>query len=253
MSYNILIVEDEHIARQQLIKKLNQLLSDIQYTECTSVAEAVDYFEAGNNPHLCFFDIQLSDGISFQIFDFCKVLSPVIFITAFDEYAIKAFKVNSIDYLLKPLIISDLENAINKWKSGVFQIENRTTYQNLNSTLNFQNKAYKSRFLIKIGSKFVPISIEDIFWFYVSDGGVYAVDGANSRYLIDYTLDEIEAMVDPKLFFRLNRKFLNHSKSIKKLTSQLNGKLNVEIFPSPLEDVTVSRDKSSIFKNWLDQ
>jgi two-component system, LytTR family, response regulator len=249
---NIIIIEDEKPAARLLQRKLEKLGYTIQ-TLLHSVEESIAWFNSNSHPDLIFLDIQLSDGLSFEIFNTIEVKSPIIFTTAYDEYALRAFKLNSIDYLLKPIDEEELETAINKFQNQ-FQ-------KNAVSSLDFEaikrmlvnpvQKEYKNRFSVKIGNQIKVISIDEIECFFSENKGTYLHTIDNRDYLLDSSLEQLEAELNPDSFYRISRKFIIPLQSIKEIQVHTNSRLKV-ILPSYKNDeVIVSREKVSDFKNWI--
>jgi DNA-binding LytR/AlgR family response regulator len=249
---NIIIIEDEKPAARLLQRKLEKLGYTIQ-TLLHSVEESIAWFNSNSHPDLIFLDIQLSDGLSFEIFNKIEVKSPIIFTTAYDEYALRAFKLNSIDYLLKPIDEEELETAINKFQNQ-FQ-------KNAVSSLDFEaikrmlvnpvQKEYKNRFSVKIGNQIKVISIDEIECFYSENKGTYLHTIDNRDYLLDSSLEQLEAELNPDSFYRISRKFIIPLQSIKEIQIHTNSRLKV-ILPSYKNDeVIVAREKVSDFKNWI--
>ena len=249
---NIIIIEDEKPAARLLQRKLEKL--DLKVTILLhSVEESISWFSTNEHPDLIFLDIQLSDGLSFEIFEKITIKSAVIFTTAFDEYALRAFKLNSIDYLLKPIDDDDLQMAVAKFKA-----QNNTSS---NLSLDFEtikkmlinpiDRTYKKRFTIKIGQQLKMIAIEDVECFYSENKGTYLHTFDNRNYLLDQTLETLETDLNPEDFFRVSRKFIISIKSIKEIQIYSNSRLKV-ILPTYKEDeIIVSREKVSDFKNWI--
>ncbi|WP_166922082.1 LytR/AlgR family response regulator transcription factor [Flavobacterium poyangense] len=251
-----LIIEDEKPAARLLQRKLEKLNIVVE-TMLHSVEESIDWFSNNSHPDLIFLDIQLSDGLSFEIFEKIDIKSAIIFTTAYDEYALKAFKLNSIDYLLKPIDEEDLDIAVTKFKSRIPKLES----ENANLQLDFEQirkmlsnpfeKEYKKRFTVKIGQQLKIIGIDEIECFFSENKGTYLHTFDNRNYLIDSTLEILEQEVDMKDFFRVSRKFIVSLKAIKEIQVYTNSRLKV-ILPSYKEDeVVVSREKVQDFKNWL--
>lgn len=249
---NIIIIEDEKPAARLLQRKIEKLGLEVAQM-LHSVEEAIEWFQANKHPDLIFLDIQLSDGLSFEIFEQIDIKSAIIFTTAFDEYALRAFKLNSIDYLLKPIDEEELEIAVNKFKNQ--------QQKNSVSSLDFEmikkmllgneNKEYKKRFSVKIGQQLKVIGIDEVECFYSENKGTYLHTLENRNYLLDCTLEQIEAEIDPKDFYRVSRKFIIPLKAIKEIQVYSNSRLKV-ILPSYKEDeVIVSREKVSDFKSWI--
>jgi two-component system LytT family response regulator len=261
MQIKVLIIEDEAPAARRLKKLLEEINQDIVVLdEKDSVEGAVEWIQNNPAPDLFLMDVQLSDGISFDIFNKVEVPAPVIFTTAYDEYALKAFKVNSVDYLLKPVNSEELEAAINKFITASSQgdinspLAQAAQIEQVLETMNIKPKAFKSRFLIKIGDKYISVPTEQIAYFYTEDKGVYLVTkDEKHRYPVDHSLDEIDKLLDPDIFFRLNRQYIACIDNIVKFHTYFNGKLKVFLDPEPGHEVVVSREKASIFKSWLDR
>ncbi|WP_343618585.1 LytTR family DNA-binding domain-containing protein [Flavobacterium sp.] len=251
-----LIIEDEKPAARLLQRKLEKLEVTVE-TMLHSVEESVEWFSNNQHPDLIFLDIQLSDGLSFEIFEKIDIKSAIIFTTAYDEYALKAFKLNSIDYLLKPIDEDDLEAAVSKFKSRLPKAPAETS----NLQLDFEQirqmlsnpfeKTYKKRFTVKIGQHLKVINTEEIECFFSENKGTYIHTFENRDYLIDSTLEILEQELDKKDFFRVSRKFIVPLKAIKEIQVYTNSRLKV-ILPTYKEDeVIVSREKVQDFKSWL--
>ncbi len=253
----VLIIEDEAPAFRRLQKILEEVIPDVQIVDVIdSVEEAVKWMRNHQLPDLLFMDIQLSDGISFEIFDQVTIDKPVIFTTAFDEYMLKAFKVNSIDYLLKPIKKEDLERSFRKYESLKTQFGHVGPLIDMGSLLHqirAEDKQYKSRFLVKQGEKLISIETSHIAFFYTANGVVHLLTNQNRNYLMDQTLEEINLQLDPKMFYRANRQFIVQFAAIAHVERYYKGKLLVETTPSAPESVIVSAEKAAEFKKWLDQ
>lgn len=252
---NVLIIEDEAPAA----RRLQKLIMDAEphanvLAVLDSIESGVEWLQKNTHPHLLFLDIQLSDGTSFEIFKKVEVKCPVIFTTAYDEYALQAFKVNSIDYLLKPIEPSALEKSISKFRHLRDQfIEPGEELHNLLKTLQQTPKEnYKSRFLVKTGQRLIPVSIEEVAYFYAHDKMVYMITTDKRKYPMDHSLDEMEEMLNPQQFFRANRQFIIALNSVAGIHHFFNSKLKVQLNPAVDEDVIVSREKAGTFKSWLD-
>ncbi len=247
------IIEDEAIATRQLQRLLQNAEANIEIVQTLqSVREAVDWLgQNSTDLDLIFLDIQLTDGLSFQIFETIQINCPIIFTTAFDEYAIKAFQLNSIDYLLKPIQQTDLNRAIQKYQA----LEKKPLaidYQQLAKSIKLQEKQYKTRFLVKSGKSLQPIPIEQIAYFIADGNLVLLVTTAGKRYPINYTLGELETQLNPQHFFRINRQIMTHIQGIAKVDTWFKGKLAVQLVPNLSEKTIISQQKASVFKNWLD-
>lgn len=251
-----IIIEDEKPAARLLQRKVEKLGVQVQ-TMLHSVEDAVQWFSANKHPDLIFLDIQLSDGLSFEIFEKVEIKSAVIFTTAYDEYALRAFKLNSIDYLLKPIDEDDLEVAVAKFKSLLPKQE--VPVQNL--ALDFEQikkmltnpfeKNFKKRFTVKIGQHLKVIAVDEIECFFSENKGTYMHTYDNRNYLIDTTLENLEQELDPKDFFRVSRKFIIPMKAIKEIVLYSNSRLKVVLPTYKEDDVIVSREKVTDFKEWI--
>jgi DNA-binding LytR/AlgR family response regulator len=254
--YKVLIIEDEKPAAEwirQLILKFdpkNLILSTID-----SVRGAVEWFQQNAAPDLAFMDIQLADGQSFEIFDQVKVPCPVIFTTAYEEYAIKAFKVNSIDYLLKPIAYQELEAALLKFGRlvGNSPATPLVTSDLLQKVQKMLRRQYKTRFIIKVGEHLKSIPVEDIQFFYSLEKATFLCTSDFKTYVVDYSLDRIIDMVDEQMFFRVNRKYILSNHSIADIVFYSNNRLKIKLKNPREESIIVSRDKVSAFKEWLDR
>jgi DNA-binding LytR/AlgR family response regulator len=248
-----IIIEDEKPAARLLQRKLEKLNIKVGVM-LHSVEESLEWFSNNEHPDLIFLDIQLSDGLSFEIFEKMEIKSAVIFTTAYDEYALKAFKLNSIDYLLKPIDEDDLEAAISKYKTRLPKPETNLSldFEQIRKMLsNPFEKNYKKRFTIKIGQHLKVISSDEIECIFSENKGTYIHTFDNRNYLLESTLEVLENELDPKEFYRISRKFIIPLKSVKEIVVYSNSRLKV-ILPSYKEDeVIVSREKVSDFKNWI--
>ncbi len=248
---NILIIEDERPAADRLKKMVSELLQDSQLNgHLDSITAAVKWLESNPAPDLIFCDIQLSDGLSFEIFDRVQVTSPIIFTTAFDQYAIKAFKLNSVDYLLKPIDPKELANAIEKFQS--FNIKPSIDLSQIKELLMPQTKVYKSRFMVKIGEKIQSVLTSEIAFFYSEERITFLENIEGKKFILDYTLDQLENMLDPKKFFRLNRKYIASYEAISEIHTYSNSRLKIRLKNCADNDILVSREKVGGLKEWLD-
>lgn len=250
-----ILIEDEKPAARLLQRKLEKLNIKVD-AMLHSVEESIAWFETNEHPDLIFLDIQLSDGLSFEIFEKVTIKSAVIFTTAYDEYALKAFKLNSIDYLLKPIDEEELEISISKFKKQFQKSENTTInldFEQIKKMLqNPFEKSYKSRFTVKIGQQLKIITVDEIECFFSENKGTYIHTLDNRNYLIDGTLEVLENDLDLKNFFRVSRKFIIPLRSIKEIQVYSNSRLKV-ILPSYKDDeVIVAREKVQDFKLWLE-
>ena len=247
-----IIIEDEKPAARLLQRKLEKLNIQVGVM-LHSVEEAIDWFSNNEHPELIFLDIQLSDGLSFEIFEKIEIKSSVIFTTAYDEYALRAFKLNSIDYLLKPIDEDDLEIAVSKFKARLPKQETvQLDFEQIKKMLsNPFEKNHKKRFTVKIGQHLKVIATDEIECFFSENKGTYLHTFDNRNYLMECTLELLEQELDPADFFRISRKFIIPLKAIKEIVVYSISRLKV-ILPSYKEDeVIVSREKVSDFKNWI--
>lgn len=249
---NIIIIEDEKPAARLLQRKVEKLGLQVN-TLLHSVEESINWFNSNTHPDLIFLDIQLSDGLSFEIFEHIDIKSAVIFTTAYDEYALRAFKLNSIDYLLKPIDEDDLETAVNKFKARNIAVPNLSLdFEMIKKMLvNPIERTYKKRFTIKMGQQLKMINIEEVECFYSENKGTYLHTLDNRDYLLDNTLEQLETELDPKDFYRVSRKFIIPMKAIKEIQLHSNSRLKV-ILPTYKDDaVIVARERVNDFKEWL--
>lgn len=249
---NVIIIEDEKPAARLLLRKL-QKLDITAETMLHSVKEAVSWFGVNEHPDLIFLDIQLSDGLSFEIFDKVNINSAVIFTTAYDEYALRAFKLNSIDYLLKPIDDDELETAVIKFhdrQPGLSKLP--IDFEQIKRMLaNPAEKAYKKRFTIKMGQHLKMVAIDDAECFYSENKGTYIHTTEGRSYLLEHTLEQLETELDPKQFFRVSRKFIVSVNAIKDIVVYTNSRLKI-IPPTYKDDeIIVSRERVNDFKEWL--
>ena len=250
----VLIIEDEPLAVERIKQLLQQQDEEMEITGVTgSIESSVQWLQSNKHPDLILMDIELSDGQSFGIFEQVQIKSPVVFTTSYDEYAIKAFKVNSLDYLLKPIKIGDLQAALQKLKNLKQQFTTLASagLENLLRDLKYKEKEYRDRFLVKTGQRYFSIETSDIAYFYYSNRVTYLKTWKNEQYYLDYILDELEVMIPPALFFRANRQYLINIKSIKDVHTYFNHKLKLDLKPATAEEVLVSKERATEFKNWM--
>jgi len=254
---NVLIIEDEEAASSRLKQMLTYIDDTIEVSGILeSVKETVKWLKENELPDLAFFDIQLADGLSFNIFTKVDISCPIIFTTAYDQYAIEAFKVNSIDYLLKPINPDALQKSLIKYKKlkNVFKsAPSSEQLKKLLIELSRGKKNYKSRFLVNKGDILLPILTDDIAYFYTEEKVVFLVTNTDKKHIIGFTLDNLEQQLDPEKFFRANRQFIISINAIHKVHTYFNYKLKVEIIPEPESGIIVSRTRVNDFKNWLNQ
>jgi DNA-binding LytR/AlgR family response regulator len=252
------IIEDEYPAVERLLKLLAKADARIQVVATLeSVAASRRWFASNPPPDLIFSDIQLSDGLSFEVFESVSIQSLVIFTTSYDEYAIKAFKLKSVDYLLKPVKLIELQAAIAKY----WEMSQRTVASDfalrLESLLDqlptqATGRRFKHRFLVKQQEQLVPVPVGEVAYFFTGNEMVCLVRQDGKQFLIGHTLEELEKVLDPARFFRINRQFLANLGAISKIHTHFNGKLMIDLRPAPTEEVLVSREKAQVFKEWLE-
>lgn len=251
----ILIVEDEPHAAQRLQVLACELIPDANIlASIDTVKKTVHWLRTNERPELIFMDIQLADGLSFQIFEQIQIVSPVIFITAYDEYALRAFKVNSIDYILKPVDREELNSALEKLKN----LSGNKTRQddilsNISQALELMRKRYKTRFVVKVGEHLRTIEVDTILYFFSQDKTTFCVTDDDRTHVLDYTLEQLEEMLDPEAFFRINRKYLVRSSAIQDIISYTNSRLRLVLKGSTDNDIIVARERVQQFRNWLDR
>ena len=248
---NVIIIEDERIAADKLEHMLKEVDLSINVMAKTgSIKESVKWLFR-NSADLIFLDIQLSDGISFSIFEQITINTPVIFTTAYDQYAIKAFQVNSIAYLLKPIRKTDLAESLNKLQTvkSAFSID----FDMLLANIQGREPDYKKRFLIQIGEKIKKIEVSEIAYFHVLGKGVYLRTFQGNSYAVEYTLDKLETIINPSSFFRINRKYFVNMDSIANMVAYSRGRVKLDLKPNPDDelDTVVSIDRSADFRKWL--
>lgn len=252
----ILIIEDEAPAFRRLQKLLEEINPEINIIDVLdSVQESITWFKTQKKlPDLIFMDIQLSDGLSFEIFDSIKINRPVIFTTAFDEYTLRAFKVNSIDYLLKPIKKENLAASLNKYYQMKKLFGSPLDLPDLNaiiSQISLNDKKYKTRFLVKKGEELTSIETSKVAYFHTRNGVVHMATINGQNHIMDFNLDELVQQLDLEKFYRANRQFIIHFSAISKVHKYYKGKLLVEMNQPTEEPITVSSEKASHFKTWL--
>ena len=253
---NILIIEDEKLAANRLcglIKGFDEAVKIVGTLD--SIKASVVWFSKNPQPDLAFMDIQLADGLSFEIFDQVVVSCPVIFTTAFDEYALRAFKVNSIDYLLKPIDTDELSRAMEKFRNLHHELTKPEPVAApvMDRVLQMLTKSFKSRFLVRAGEHIKTIPAEQVTFFYSMEKATFLNTIENKEYDIDYTLEELEGLLNPELFFRINRKYIVSMGAIRDIINYTNSRLKLKLVNSTDNEIIVSREKVTDFKNWLDR
>lgn len=246
-----LIIEDEILASRHLRQVLDEAGDFTVLEVIESIRETVTWFEKNQQPDIVFMDIHLSDGSAFEIFKLTKITCPIVFTTAYDEYALKAFKVNSIDYLLKPIEVSDVQNALIKLKGLSGSEDLKTALNNLITSYGKITK-YKKHFLIPSkGDKLIPVQASDLACFYIDAGIVKAFSIDGKTYKFDHSLDELEDLLDPELFFRANRQYIISRKSIKDIDLWFNSRLSVNLNVPVPDKIVISRGRIPVFKTWF--
>ncbi|TPE42139.1 LytR/AlgR family response regulator transcription factor [Pontibacter mangrovi] len=247
----VVIVEDEQLAADALAAIVKRLRPQTEIlSKIGSVEEAVQWFNLHQAPDLVFCDIHLSDGSSFEIFRQVAISCPVIFTTAYNQYALEAFKVNSIDYILKPIKAEDVAHALKKYES-----QQRPLPQDLSQLQHLlqsqQLKQAKSRFLVKLGQAIKTIPVEEVSYFWAEEGVVFLVTKQNKRFIINYTLDQLEEQLDRAIFFRANRQLILHIDAVQEVRPYFKGRLSVLLHPATEKDIIISSSKAPDFKDWL--
>lgn len=244
----VLIIEDEPLAQEELVRLVHKLFPDMDIVEMLStVSESIEWL-TNYSADLIFMDIHLADGISFDIFTQVDVKTPIIFTTAYDQYAIQAFQVNGVGYLLKPIVEKDLVSAVDKLS------HNSCTPFNINQLLQSMNisKEYKSRIGVKIGDRYNYVEIGHAAYFYVEERVTFLMTVEGKRYIVDYSIEALESLLDPKQFFRISRGCIASISSIKEVTKHFNSRLKVTLMPAFDGDMLISRVRVSEFLHWLD-
>ncbi len=250
----VIIIEDEIPAANRLTKLLQNISHDMEVVQrLDSVEAGVKYLGTAENIDLIFMDIQLGDGLSFDIFQQIEITAPVIFTTAFDQYTLKAFKVNSIDYLLKPIEEKELQRAVDKYRQLYHKKENGFSEKILKMVQHMNANRYKERLLIKRGQQLSFLKTADIAYCFADGKLCYAVDFSGRKYLIECNLSQLEEQLSPNKFFRINRHLLINIDAVSKVYTWLGGRLKIELMPSTQADNVVSRERVNGFKEWLGQ
>jgi DNA-binding LytR/AlgR family response regulator len=245
------IIEDERLAAEKLALLLEKIDAGINIVaRLESVEESINWFMANSSPDLIFMDIQLDDGVSFEIFEAVKIEAPVIFTTAYDQYALRAFKVNSVDYLLKPISKEALEMALKKFRNVYIPVEVNEKISRVFEQLGNQ---WKTRFFVKIGTHFQSVPIYDIAAFFVEDRCTFLRTRSGKNYALDYSLDQLQKKVTPATFFRINRNFMVHIDTITEIHSYSATRFKIKLQNFSDDRLIVSRDKASEFRQWLDR
>ncbi len=247
-----IVVEDEELAAEKLIRYVQKYDSSIEIVaQKDSISSAVEWFQSHSNDYdVVFLDIQLTDGLSFEIFHQVKIQKPVIFTTAFDEYAIDAFQVNSVDYILKPITFTDVSKAMNKLKSLKSLFGNQEAILEAEKTLG--QKKHKDRFLVKLGNHIHSVRSTEIALFYAEGRTVYLVTNENKKFILDYKLEDLSQILEPNMFYRVNRTFIVNINTINDVVVCSNNRLKITPKVRVEKEIVVSREKVSSFKKWFE-
>ena len=250
----VLIIEDEQLGVEKLSRLLTSIDPSIEIVGNTrSIKSSVEWLLQHKHPDIILMDIELTDGQSFGIFDHVTIKSMVIFTTSYDEYALQAFKVNSVDYLLKPIKREELKNALDKYHQ--WQQKFSSVSLNIEHLImelkQQQSKTWRSRFLVKHGQKLVSVETGDIAYFYAEGRLSYFITWDKQKYVLDYTIEELEQMLNPGQFYRANRAFIIQVKAVSQIHNYFNGKLKLELQPDTEKEVLISREKATEFKEWM--
>ena len=247
----VINIEDEQLTAKKLVGLLNELMPDaVVMGVLQSVSESIEWFNNNLMPDLVFMDIHLADNLSFSIFDSVKITCPIIFTTAYDEHAIQAFKVNSVDYLLKPVEEDDLLAALRKFEQFRVVQSPVTNYRKLEEAL--MSNCKKNRFLIQKGDAYHYVETSDIAFFYSEEKVVFLHTFSDKRYIVDYTLEQIEQLLDERTFFRVSRNCIANINSIRKISKYFNSRLKLSFQPECPHEVLISRVRVPDFLKWVD-
>ncbi len=251
---NVLLLEDEVPAARRLIRLLREQVADIQIGPVLeSVTQAVGYLQTQPHPDLLFSDIHLSDGLGFDVFRQIEPRCPIIFTTAYDEYALRAFKLNAIDYLLKPIVLDELKAALAKYEKTITKTPVLVDYQQLWQALSQTQRTYRQRFLIAWRDSFLTIPTAEVAYFYLDNRVTRLVCTDSKWFPVPETIDELSDQLDPHHFFRISRQCIVSLECIKEIRRHFNGRLKIDIHPPVSEELFISRDRADAFKAWLNQ
>ncbi len=248
-----LIIEDEKPAARRLARMLETEQVNVSH-QLHSVEEAIGWFRTNPHPDLIFLDIQLSDGLSFEIFDAVPVKSPIIFTTAYDEYALQAFKLNSVDYLLKPIDEAELQAALKKYRERLPEARPLSVdFEDIRRLLvNPLEREYKKRFTVRVGQHLKILAADEVECFYSENKGTYAATTEGRSYLLDTTLEQLEGELSPEVFFRVSRKFAVNVNHIKDIVAYSNSRLKIKLQRFAEQEIIVARERVKDFKLWLE-
>jgi DNA-binding LytR/AlgR family response regulator len=252
---NVLIIEDEPQAAERLASLVTTLKPDAKVlARIDSVKRSVEWIKSNPSVNLIFMDIQLADGLSFEIFEKVEVRSPIIFTTAYNEYALKAFKVNSIDYILKPVDKDELAAAFAKYENLVRSpVDSGKMMESISYAMQMLTKKYKERFVFKVGEHLRSVEVQEILFFFSLEKTTFAQTRDGRKHILDFTLDQLEELLNPERFFRINRKYMIAVDSIQDMVSHVNSRLKLVLKTSDDDDVIVARERVQEFKDWLDR
>lgn len=246
------IIEDEEFASKRLGQLIRELSPEIAIVgNLTSVENSILWFSENTSPDLIFLDIQLNDGYGFDVLDKLEEHPPVIFTTAYNEYAIRGFKYNGVDYLLKPIVRAELKRALEKFRKNVTG-NGASPTKYLEHLKQMFHKEYKHRFMVKVGNQFRSFNVDEIAYFKSHGGLIYLYTHANQCYPIEYSIDQLEDILNPIQFFRINRKFMVSVRAVVEIHSYFNSRLLLKLLPKEEGQVIVSRERTTKFKRWLD-
>ncbi|MCZ8023483.1 MAG: LytTR family DNA-binding domain-containing protein [Cyclobacteriaceae bacterium] len=255
MFKNMVIIEDENPAVEKLQRYLLRYNSDVKILAVlNTVPAAIEWLEENQSlADVIFMDIQLHDKHSFEIIDKVKIVKPIIFVTAYNDYALQAFKAKALDYLLKPITYADLETSLKKLESFAQQFQTDTALQTkLKETLSHSTKEFKNRFMVKVGDRIKSITTDEIALFYADGRDVYLVNKEARKFIVDYTVEQLEELVDPTIFFRINRSYLLNINAIQEVNVHSNSRLKIKTHIQWTDEIIVSREKVADFKKFFD-
>lgn len=248
----VLLIEDEQPAAKRLSKLITEIAPDFEIIQvCDSIESTVSFLKNAVLPDLIFLDIQLGDGISFEIFNQVEVSCPVIFTTAYDEYVFRAFELNSIDYLMKPIHKEELERSVDKFRK--LNQAQKSDWQFISSLLEKEKTAYKQRFLVSSGANLLSVKTTEVAYFYSVERSTFLTSTQGKSYALDFSLDKLEEMLSPKEFFRVNRQFLVSLSAIKKINVLSKSRMKIILEPLSTDEVFVSNARAHEFRIWLDK
>jgi DNA-binding LytR/AlgR family response regulator len=250
----VLIIEDEPLAAERLGNLVRELHAEIQLVATLDSVQRSVVWLSQNTVDLIFMDIQLADGLSFEIFEKIEIKTPVIFTTAYNEYALKAFKVNSIDYILKPIDKEELTAAYKKYQTLTQQpVAPAKMLESIGYAMQMLTKKYKERFVIKVGEHLKSLEVKEILFFFSLEKTTFAQTKDGRKHILDFTLDQLEGLLDPTHYFKINRKYIVSMSSIQDMINHTNSRIRLVLKTSDDADVIVARERVQEFKEWLDR